>query len=243
MDYRLNNIQRSKLSEQIADCLEEEIISGGKVGERLASEQQLSERFEASRTIVREALKILRARGLIASRTGSGAYITRPDVQDLTHMVSRIIRMDDQINYASIYDVRYYLEAAAVRAAVERASEENLAELDEILLRLRNYNLGVLERRDLDFQFHKSIARHSGNPLLSLLVETMANVFKDIIEIGIFVEGGIEDAITRHQRIMDALRDRDADRAEKMVYEHLEQSRRNYEVYYKIGLTKNPENT
>ena len=235
MDYYEFNSRRSKLSEQIADFLEEEILAGGKVGERLASEQQLTERFSASRTVVREALKILRARGLIASRTGSGAYVTKPDVEDLSHMVTRIIRMDDAIDYRSVYDVRYYLEAAAVRAAAEKATEENFAELDEILLKLRNYNIGVLERRDLDFQFHKSIARYSGNPLLSLLVETMANVFKDVIRIGIFVEGGIDDAITRHQRIMDALRARDAERAEKMVFEHLDQSRRNYEVYYKIG--------
>jgi len=173
---------------------------------------------------------------LIASRTGSGAYVTRPDVEDLSNMVSRIIRMDAGINYASIYDVRYYLEAAAVRAAAEKASDEELDGLEDILRRLRNYNLGVLERRDLDFMFHKSIARCSGNPLLALLVETMANVFKDVIQIGIFVEGGIDDAITRHQRIMDALRSRDAVLAEKMVYEHLEQSRWNYEVYYKIDL-------
>lgn len=221
----------AQLSEQIANYLEEEIIASGKVGDRLPSEQHLADRFEASRTIVREALKILRARGLIESRTGSGAYITRPDVQDLSHMVTRIIRMND-INYADIYDVRYYLEAAAVRAVAERADEDELKTLDTILVRLRNYNLGVLERRDLDFEFHKSIARISGNPLLALLVETMANVFKEVIKIGIFVEGGIDDAIVRHQRILDALHARDAVLAEKMMYEHLEQSRENYRKYY-----------
>lgn len=235
MDQNPVALQRSKLSEQIADLLEEEIIADGRVGERLPSEQQLAERFSASRTIVREALKILRARGLIASRTGSGAYVTSPDVEDLSHMLSRIIRMND-INYNDIYDVRCYVEAAAVRAAVEHADEAGLDGLDEILRKLRNYNLAVPQRRDLDFEFHKSIARLSGNALLALLVETMANVFKDVIKIGIFVEGGIDDAIVRHQRIMDAMRARDADLAEKMVYEHLEQSRRNYEVYYKIDL-------
>ena len=47
--------QGQKLSEQIADALEEEILSDGRVGERLPSEQHLAERFEASRTVVREA--------------------------------------------------------------------------------------------------------------------------------------------------------------------------------------------
>ena len=233
MDQFQVNLQRSKLSEQIADQLEAEIISSGKVGERLATEQQLAERFSASRTIVREALKILRARGLIASRTGSGAYITCPNVEDLSHMLSRMIRMNG-IGYRDIYDVRYYMEAAAVRAVVAHATDAQLDVLDEILARLRNRNLGFMERRDLDFRFHEQIARISGNALLSLMVETMAHIFKDVIEIGIFVEGGIDDAIVRHQRIMDALRTRDADMAEKMVFEHLDQSRKNYQVYYKI---------
>lgn len=234
MDYNGKTYQRSKLSEQIANALEEEIISAGKVGERLPSEQHLAERFEASRTVVREALKILRARGLIDSRTGSGAYITRPDVQDLSHMVSRIILMDEDIDYSSIYDVRYFLEAAAARSVVAHASDEQLDMLDEARLRLHNYNLGVLERRDLDFAFHQCLAEISGNRLLALLVETMGNVFKDIIKTGIFVEGGIDDAIIRHERIMNALRARDADLAEKMMFEHLHQSRQNYEVYYGI---------
>jgi len=234
MDYNGKTYQRSKLSEQIANALEEEITSGGKIGERLPSEQHLAERFEASRTVVREALKILRARGLIDSRTGSGAYITRPDVQDLSHMVSRIILMDEEIDYRSIYEVRYFLEAAAARSVAEHADDAQLDRLDEARLRLHNYNLGVLERRDLDFAFHQCLAEISGNRLLALLVETMGNVFKDIIKTGIFVEGGIDDAIVRHERIMNALRARDADLAEKMMFEHLDQSRQNYEVYYGI---------
>lgn len=234
MEYSSYYGYKPQLSEQIADALEDEIILSGHVGDRLASEQQLAERFKVSRTIVREALKILRARGLIASRTGSGAYITKPDVTDLSHMISRIIMMNE-IDYKAIYDVRFYLEAAAVKAAAVNAKDSDLDGLETILMRLRNHTLGVLERRDLDFSFHLGIARLSGNPLLTLLVETMANVFKAVIKSGIFTEGGIDDAIVRHQRILDALRDRDAQLAEKMVFEHLDQSRKNYEIYHHIS--------
>lgn len=233
MEKEARYIRRYQLSEQIANRLEEEILSTGRAGERLGSEQQICERFDASRTAVREALKILHARGLIQSRTGSGVYIVRPDVQDLSQMVARIIRMD-RISYRSVYDVRYYLEAAAVRQVAEHGTEEDFDALEAILVRLRSSELSTLERRDLDYGFHEAIARRSGNPLLSLLVETMAYVFKDVIKVGIFVAGGIDDGIIRHQRIMDAIRDHDAARAERMVREHLDQSRRNYEVYYHI---------
>lgn len=226
-------IRRSKMSEEIANILEEEILSEGRPGERLGSEQQLCERFDASRTVIREALKLLHARGLIQSRTGSGAYIVRPDVKDLSQMIARIIRMDG-ISYRSVFDVRYYLEAAAARRLAEHGTEEDFRALEEILQKLRSRELTVIERRDLDYSFHESIAQRSGNPLLALLVETMAYVFKDVIKTGIFVAGGIDDAIIRHQRIMDALRERDAAKAERMVWEHLDQSRQNYEVYHEI---------
>ena len=226
-------LHQSQLSGWIADQLEEQIVTRGKVGERLDSEQQLCERFDASRTVIREALKILHARGLIQSRAGSGTYIVRPNVQDLSNMIARIIRMDG-IDYRSVFDVRYYLEAAAVRQVARRGTEADFAALEAILNRLQGEDLDELERRDLDFEFHQSIARMSGNPLLALLVETMANVFKDVIKTGIFVAGGIQDAIVRHQRIMDALRARDPELAEKRVWEHLDQSRRNYRVYYGV---------
>ena len=123
---------------------------------------------------------------------------------------------------------------AAARSVAERANDAQLDMLDEARLRLHNYNLGVLERRDLDFEFHRCLADISGNPLLAMLVETMGNVFKDVIRTGIFVEGGIDDAIVRHERIMNALRSRNPALAEKMMFEHLDQSRENYEVYYGI---------
>lgn len=230
MDFIQKQPYKTHLPEQIANLLEEEIVKKYQEGDRLASEQQLAERFEVSRTIVREALKILKARGLIDSRTGSGAYITRPDVQDLSDMISRIIQMD-KINYESVYEVRFFLEAAAGRKAVELATEEDFDQLEELLAGLRNRNIGVLERRDLDFQFHLSIAQLSGNPLLVMLVQAMGNVFKEIIKIGIFIEGSIDDGIIRHQRILDALRLRDSGLVERMVFEHLEQSQKNYAVY------------
>ena len=226
-------LHQSQLSGWIADQLEEQILSCGKVGERLDSEQQLCERFDASRTVIREALKILHARGLIQSRAGSGTYIVRPNVQDLSNMIARIIRMDG-IDYKSIFAVRYYLEAAAVRKLAERGTENDFQALEAILRRLCVDDLDVLERRDLDFEFHQSIARMSGNPLLALLVESMANVFKDVIKTGIFVAGGIEDAIVRHQRIMDALRARDPELADRRRREHLDQSCVNYQVYYGV---------
>ncbi len=230
MQQSANPLNKEHLYEQVANLLEQQILSGHADGERLPSEQALAERYGVSRTIVREAFKLLKERGLIDSRTGSGAYVTRPEAQNLSDVMARIIRCDG-IDTSSIYDVRGVLECASVRRAVKCASEAQLAAMEQILKRLRDRTLSVEERRDLDFDFHYLIAQASGNPLLALLVQAMSNIFKENISTGIFTVGGIDDAILRHQRIMVAIRARNPEQAERAMREHLVQSLENVKNY------------
>lgn len=224
------NGSNGNLYEQIADRLEREIISLYEVGQRLPSEQQLSERFAVSRTIMREAMKLLKERGLVDSRAGSGAYITHPEAQHVSDMLGRIIKLDG-ISFHEIYDLRSILEIAAIRRAVEHVTDGELDEMEGMLRQLRDRSLDIATRRDWDFAFHLAIAKASRNQLLVLMVETMSNVFKEVITAGIFVKGGIDDAILRHQRIMDALKARNADHAAYMMYAHLHYSEMNMVAY------------
>ncbi|NLF29175.1 MAG: FadR family transcriptional regulator, partial [Clostridiales bacterium] len=153
------------LYEQIADRLEREIISLYAVGQRLPSEQRLAERYQVSRTIMREAMKLLKERGLVDSRAGSGAYIKHPEAQNISEMLARIIKLDG-IPFHDIYDFRSVLEIAAIRRAVESVTEAELEEMDLLLERLTDRSLDADARRDLDFELHLAIARASRNPLL-----------------------------------------------------------------------------
>lgn len=227
-------LRKTPLYEQLADIIEQQIIDDHLPGENLPSEQALCEKYGVSRTVVRESLKLLMARGLINSRTGSGARITRPAAGDVADVMTRIIRMDD-MRAEDIYDMRSILEEAAIARAVEHATPGQLEEMQAVLDRLRDdRNLSPMQRRDMDYHFHYLIAQASGNPLLALLVQTAADVFKQVIVSGIFLEGGIDDAVMRHQRIMDALLAQDKKAAVKAMQEHLAQSLRNVQRHQKI---------
>ena len=77
-------VSRVNLYEQIAGRLEEWILAHNfKEQEKLPSEQALAEEFNVSRNVVREALKLLKERGLVDSRNGTGSYVTKPDVENL----------------------------------------------------------------------------------------------------------------------------------------------------------------
>lgn len=225
-----NGLMKAPLYEQLANLLEREILTVYSEGGRLPSEQALAEKYRVSRTIIREALKLLRERGLIDSRTGSGAYVTKPEAQNISDVVSRIIRFSN-IDSRAIYDMRGILEEAAVCRAAQSAAQGELRKMEGVLETLRDRTISTEARRDLDFQFHYLIAVASGNPLLALMVETMSNVFKDVITPGIFLEGGIDDGIMRHQKIMNALTARDPAAAGQAMREHLAQSLANVEAY------------
>lgn len=225
-------VSRVNLYEQIADKLEELILSSEYTEEKLPSEQALAEQFAVSRNVVREALKILKERGLIESRNGTGSYITKPEAANLSDVISRMVVMNN-IDYCAIYDVRIILETAACRSAAERVTTGQLMQMEELLERLKDRTMTVKERRETDFAFHEAIAEATGNPLLAVLIRAMKNVFIEMIEKGIFMTGGIDDAIMRHARIMDALKGHDPQEAEAAMFDHLHFSKKNVEQYLK----------
>lgn len=222
---------RVNLYEQIAGMLEERILSHNfKDQERLPSEQELAEEFSVSRNVIREALKLLKERGLVESRNGTGSYITKPDGENLSDIIGRMIVIDN-MDYKDIYEVRIILEVAACKKAASVITSEEIKELEQMLEKLKDRSLTLEERREMDFEFHVAIARVAGNPLLEIMVQAMRNIFIRMIEIGIFLRGGIEDAIVRHAVILEALKEHDPERAEEAMYDHLMFSKGNVKNY------------
>ncbi len=224
------DLNTAHLYEQVADLLEHEILNSYKDGDRLPSELSLADTFRVSRTVIREALKLLRERGLVDLRRGSAALVTRPEARNLSAVISRIIQLNG-IDYNDIYDVRIMVEVTCIRLAAVRATSEDLCAMKEQLMLLKDRNLVPEVRRDADYAFHLLIARAAGNRLQVVLLETLSHIFREMMNAGIFVQGGIDDAIQRHTKIYDALVARDADLAEIAMREHLEQSRRHVAQY------------
>ena len=84
-------LNKSSLSQQIAQNLEEMILEQElQIGDRLPGEMDLADKFGASRNVVREALTMLRERGLVEVRNGSGAFVTRVQPQALGDVVTRM---------------------------------------------------------------------------------------------------------------------------------------------------------
>lgn len=230
------------LYERIANLMEDDIVSGAFPNQKLPSEQALAERYAASRTVIREALKILGERHLVTTLVGSGAYITKPSAYDLSVVVNRLINAYG-INYLDAFDVLIVLETAAAGKAAQNATEEELDELERALEGLCDPALPIEERVQRDFGFHLLIAKLSHNDMLAILTEAVSNILSDIISVGIVSSCNDEDRIRdiNHYRIVEALRSRDPMMAQNAMGYHLYSAKLIYNEYIERAAARQSE--
>lgn len=238
MDY---SIERKALYEIIADRMEEMILSDTtKISQKLPSEQQLADSFGVSRPVIREALKILKERGLISSRQGASSVITDYDTDAFIKSINRITCMKN-VSPAQIYQIRTVLEVLSAKLAAENPDKSLVEEL-----KVRNRSMearwseagsfeeAVRERARLDAEFHSMIAGMSGNPLLQCMTEALIPLLIPVFEKGLCDETA-KDGTCFHDKIIAAIESGDADKASTLMRNHLMISIRNYEFM-------NPEN-
>ena len=225
---------RVNLYEQIADFIERKILLGDdpvfSEGKKLPPEQDLANYFGVSRNVIRESIKLLKERGLVDPRNGVGAYVTRPDESKISTMMYRYILLRN-VDPDSIYDVRSLLEPVCARMAAEKVTDEELRHMDELLAHMEDRSIAIKERRETDFAFHVEIARATRNAMMEMLVTAMKDIIIAMMEKGIMVYGGIDDASFHHKRILNALRAHDPQLAEEMMRAHVEQSRLQVKKY------------
>lgn len=226
------SVERKNLSEQIADYLEEYILSKeSNLGDKLQSEQALADTYQVSRPVIREAFKLLMERGLIIQKNGDGAYISKPDNENIYKTVKRIITLE-KIKVEEFHQIRIILEVEAARSAATNATDDDFEELGSIIKTMEtNDSLSLMERVKLDIDFHNVVARASGNTLLDMFVNVMTSLSTNYMAKGAIIEGGIDDANERHMIILEALKTRDGKNAASAMFEHLQKSKLSVEQY------------
>lgn len=212
------------------------------VGENLPSEADLAERFGVSRLTVRESLKILAGRGLIALSQGRRAVVTEPSSAVISSIFSSYVRRDPSA-LLDLVDVRMALELQSVSLAAQKATRAGLGAMEATLSQMRDAT-EVFESEGIDeaeksrarasYQaadvgFHEAIALASGNRMLAHVLEsledTLLRAFFASFE-GHLVRGGsARDTHEAHRRIFEFIRARDSKRASAAMREHLQQAR------------------
>ncbi|HAF86323.1 MAG TPA: FadR family transcriptional regulator [Sphaerochaeta sp.] len=231
------SLSRTNLSQQVADHLEEVILSSptSRISEKLPSEMKLAMQYNVSRPIIREAMKLLQERGLITLKNGSGAYITRPETDTVMNAVSRIMQAD-KISAEELTQMRGILELSSIDLAVQKITDEQLQEMKVIITTFSDTTLPLKKRVSLDEAFHIAIAQASGNNLMVMFITVLTSLLRDYMGKGVLVDGGVVDGIKRHQEIFTALENRDPQAAHQAMVDHLRVSSENVKEFDKQGV-------
>ncbi len=203
-----DSVQRSNsLHSRVYNRIRNDILNGVyEPGESLV-ELKLSEELGVSRTPVREALRQLELEGLVQSVPNKGATVrgvTEQDIQD-------------------IYTIRMLIEGLAARWAAEKITTEELEELKEAVDLEEFYttksNYGNLLR--FDTRFHDIIFKASKSKPLMYTLSTFHRYVQKARRVSMSSPERAAEVLQEHKAILQAIIDRDADRAEKLMTEHV----------------------
>ena len=202
---------RKLLAEDVADRIREEILSGGFAqGDRLV-EASIAQQLGVSRGPVREALKLLRAEGLVKEEPHRGTFVVRltsADVRD-------------------IYELRAALEARAAKQVVERARGADFRTirrlLDRLLLAAENGDVAVVSQADL--AFHESVCHLSGNRRLHEVFMRHVPLLKNLMKLDEYIYRSLDAIAIEHEPLMAALESGDPALAAARFEGHVERAK------------------
>ena len=176
-------------------------------GEILPPDSDLLDRFGVSRTVLREALKTLAAKGLIEARARIGTRVLPRNRWNLfdADVLAWFFELGPEVGFLrSLAEVRIGIEIEAAALAAERCRTEDAARLMDWVDKMAQSKTPADFAR-YDLEFHKVVAEASGNPFMasiSALVEMALTAVNDPVALGVTV--GV------HRRIAEAIRDGDA---------------------------------
>lgn len=217
-------IKRHRLSDQIANHLEQMILSGEMaVGEILPSERDLMERFQVGRPAVREALLWLSKKGLISISGGERARVTEPNPTELIeHLSTAALLLVSRPEGMQVFQqARLFTEVALTREAAKNASSQELDELEKLLAANEASGGDLEEFARTDDDFHFGIARISHNSLINTLYNSVLAVLQNQRHTSLKHPEALKAATDCHRRIFEAIAAHDPDRAEAEMRRHL----------------------
>lgn len=196
------------LRELVFEAIREAIIEGTlEPGERLM-EAQLAEDLGVSRTPVREAIRQLELAGLVVMIPRRGAYVADISLKDV----------------ADVFEIRGALEALAASLAADRATDEEIQQLQSLLVEIER----SVEARDvdllveLDTRFHDQLYKFSRNERLGQLLSTLREQIQRFRMQTLSNPARMRVALEEHRALVEALAARDAEAAARFAAQHIE---------------------
>jgi GntR family transcriptional repressor for pyruvate dehydrogenase complex len=217
----------AKMPDRVTQALLKLIRSGSYPPKsRLPSEGEMAQQFGVSRTVIREAVSRLKSEGLVESRQGSGLFVREVGPNAPFRIDPGVVNSIQQV--LQVAELRRGLEAEIAALAAERGTQE---EIREIAARLQAIDDDVAVGGDgvaADIEFHRSIARATGNPHFLALWDFLGQFLHGTIKLTRAWEAQQEETrqqvLEEHRMLYDAIARHNVDAARAAALQHIEMS-------------------
>jgi GntR family transcriptional repressor for pyruvate dehydrogenase complex len=205
---------------QVFEQLKNQILKGvWKPGDKIPSEHELTELLGVSRISVREALHKLAALGLIETRQGGGTFVKRltADLYMNSLIPMTFLTKNDIVD---VLEYRHIMEKGIVGLVVDRADANDIAELQDLLEKMKKCKGRIEQHSNYDLDFHLALARMTRNPIIIktnyIIKDILTSSMVDIVSLL-----GTALGIYYHSKILDAIKRRDKEKAQMLMEKHI----------------------
>jgi GntR family transcriptional repressor for pyruvate dehydrogenase complex len=224
-----------RLSDKVTEAILETIASNQlKPGDTLPTERELGEQFGVSRTVIREAIRALSAKGMLEVRGGSGVRIVAVDEGTVRESMRHFVQ-GSAMDYGKVDEIRRVLEVAAAGIAAGRATPEDIAAINETIEQMDNACDDVELTVQYDIAFHRALASATHNELFLVLHDSMGEMLLEVRRQNL-TRGGADRrrlVVDLHRRIRDAVEAHEPEAARAAMAEHLGAVQRGWEAHDK----------
>lgn len=225
-------VEPVRLYQRIVQQIDDAVAAGHlKPGQRLPSERDLVTQFGASRSTVREALRVLESNGVVRSRPGdpNGPEILPFSPNGLAKQMTRLVQVEE-LSIAELVSFRMILDGSASMLAARLRSEDELADMDgTVSVMQAAIDVGYVEFSEADVGFHDAVARASRNALIQVCNQVVRGVVLSLISSKVTQSRNSKALMRRslehHREVLEAIRQQDGTGAARI-------SRRNLYDYY-----------
>jgi GntR family transcriptional repressor for pyruvate dehydrogenase complex len=222
VEPRFAVIQRNAVAHSAIATIKEMIVSGElRAGQRLPAERDLAVQLGVSRPSLREAIRALIALNILESRHGEGTFVSSLDPELLSEPIDFVLQVNDGA-LVSLFEARRVLEAGVAALAAERATDLELAELDDFVKDGRRKVNDAEAFIEHDVEFHERLRKLARSPVLASLLSSVTALSLASRRRTAQDETTRTRALADHQAMVKALRAHDAAAAEAMMVAHLQ---------------------
>lgn len=194
-------------------------------GAELPPEEVMATQLNVSKVTLRQALRLAQAQGLIEIRNGQRARVAKPSLKPLMDMMGITLRRMGQKEFEDLVKVREILEANIARDAAGSAKKEHIKAMEKTIGDMERNREDLIYCVNKDIEFHSILRKATGNRIFDVVLAPIAEILADSMQTTLGV-GGIEAATEAHRWILDAVKQRDPDKAEAAMHKHMLRVRR-----------------